>query len=50
MKVERNPLLYKFFLQSEWRDYGSCEFLNLFLMVEQNLYFILKDASSIMFD
>ena len=50
MKVERNPLLYKFFLQLKWRDYGSCEFSNLFLIVEQSLYFILKDASSIMFD
>ena len=49
MKIERNPLLYKLFLQSKRRDYGSCEFLILFLMVAQSLYFILKDASSIMF-
>ena len=45
MKIERNPLLYKLFLQSEQRDYNSCEFLNLLIMVAQSLYFILKDAS-----
>ena len=39
MKIERNPL------QSERRDYSSCEFLNLLIMVAQSLYFILKDAS-----
>ena len=49
MKIEINPLLYKLFLQSERRDYSSCKFLNLLIMVAQSLYFILKDASSIMF-
>ena len=45
MKIERNHLLYNLFLQSELRDYNSCEFLNLLIMVAQSLYFILKDAS-----